>query len=131
VRQAEQRVQVVQFDLGARLLPGFAQRAGFRGFAVLEEPGGQRPVAAARRDRAFAEQHLIVPGDQATGDDTGILIVDGRAVIADEAFPGIAFRYSDHYRLAAVAAVLHAESILVHPARLYRCAGPRWSVATG
>src|SRR5690606_13384259 len=90
-----------------RFLHGFARRALLDRLAVLHEARGRSPIAAARFDRALAQQQLGSGLDDASGDDARILIMNDAARGADVAWPIVAFRHFPLDRMAAVGAELH------------------------
>jgi len=93
---------------GAGLFQGFAHGGLFHGLAVFHEACGQGPVTQARLDGAAAQQHFIAPYRQGAGDDIGVLIVNGRAVITHETQAGVAFGNALGNRFTALAAEIHA-----------------------
>jgi hypothetical protein len=67
---------------GTGFFEGFRAGRVFDGLAVFHKACGQGPVAFARLDGAPAQQHLGAPHGHATGDDIGVLIMNGLAVVA-------------------------------------------------
>src|SRR6266567_4262929 len=108
LRQADDRVQRSDLDLGARLLHGLARGAGQDRLAVLQEPRRERPQSVSRLDRSLAQQDLTVPLRQTADDDLGILIMHRTAVRAHVARQRVAVRDAVlERRGAAVAAEIH------------------------
>ena len=85
VRYIDQGIDAQVRDFGTGFFAGFAAGGLFDGFAVFHKSGWQRPVTLARLDGAPAQQHLSAPGRQATGDNIGVLIMNGLALLADVA----------------------------------------------
>lgn len=96
------RQHLPYFNFRARLFPGFADGAVFSLFEIFEVAGGKVPVAAARLDGAATEQHLILPYTEGAHHQFGIGVVDGIAMLADDAFA--AFGWLEDDRLPAGAA---------------------------
>ena len=79
----DQGVDGQVFNHGTGFFQGLAPGGVFDRFAVLHKACGQRPVAFARLDGAAAQQHLRTPHGHAAGDDIGVLIMNGLAMVAD------------------------------------------------
>ena len=97
-------------DLRACLFIGFPQGALLGGFAQFQKTGRQRPLAQARLDGTAAEQDLIAPDRQATGNDVRILIVHGLATGADCALAAVAIRYAMFHGVTTVTAKIHGQA---------------------
>ena len=84
--------QILQFILCACFLVGLAGCAFCRGFAHFHEAGWQGPLAPARLDVAFAQQHLsavLTPHGHRANDVQGIFIMHSVASRADGPLPGV------------------------------------------
>ena len=109
VRHVQQREQALDLDARARFLQRLARGAFARRFVHFHEARGQGPVAVARFDRAPAEQHLVVPDRHRADDVARILIVDGAAVTAHEAFAVVAGRNAQADLVAADGTEFHGK----------------------
>src|SRR5690348_10714971 len=117
LRQADHGVELPHLHPRARLLGGFAGRAGDDRLAVLEKARGQRPQAVARIDRPPAQEHPALPIRQTADDDLRILIVDRAAARAYPPRKRVALRNPLLERGgAAVAAEFHGP-----PGGLMKC----------
>src|SRR5262249_13637975 len=86
----------LDLDLGARLLPGLAQRTVGRGLVQLEVAGRQGPEAPARIDVAPAQQDAVLPAADRADDDFRILVLDESAIAAHQPLAVVAFRHAAH-----------------------------------
>ena len=75
------------FDTGIGLFQTLADRTLNGGFTVFQKTRRQGPVAAPGSDGAFAQQDALTVYGHAAGDNAGILVMYGFAVIADVAVP--------------------------------------------
>ncbi len=71
----------------------------------------RRPEAAARLDRAAAEENLALPFGHAADDDLRVAVVDGAAGIANMARAVVVVRNSDCDRLSALTAEFHSLAV--------------------
>ena len=92
VRSIDEGIDSQVFNVGAGFFEGLASGSLFNGLAVFHETCGQGPVPLARLDGASAQQHLSAPGGQAPGNNIGVLIMNGLAVVADITQARIALR---------------------------------------
>src|SRR5262245_25451548 len=105
VKDGEQRA-----DLDGRfgLFDGLACSSLHQGFVVLHEARRDRPEAAARFDRATADENPAFPFRYAAGHELRILVMDGSATVTDKAWQVITGRNLETDALPAVAAEVHA-----------------------
>lgn len=114
MRQVDRQVQALHRHTRAGLLEGLAHSALPGALAIFHETGRDRPQAATRFDCAPAQQDPVFPAGDTTGDDLGVVIVDGVAGIADMALTVVARRDPDAYRLATMAAIFHFHAGIIN-----------------
>ena len=84
VRHIDQRIDAQVAHTGAGFLGRLANGRLLDGLTVFHEAGGQGPIAPARLDGTTAQQDLGAPGRDTTGDDVGVLVVNGVTAVADK-----------------------------------------------
>src|SRR5689334_2462275 len=107
VRHIDQRIDAQVAYPGASFFGGLANGGLFDGLTVFHETGGQGPITEPWLDGATAQQYLRTPGRHATGDDIGVLVMNGVTAVADKTQARIAFGNALGHRVAALTAKFH------------------------
>lgn len=105
--QIKHRIKFWVDDFSFGLLPCFTKSAFFNRFAIFHETCRQRPKAFAWTDGPFTQQDFILMLNKTAGNDSGILVVNGVALITNKAKPIVALGYSMRNGGAAVTTEFH------------------------
>jgi len=107
VQHVHHRKERSDGDFRERLFERFTRRGLLQRLAVLQEARGNGPVAAARLDRAAAQQDAAVMLGDAPHHDSWIQIMDRAARLAHVTGQGIAVGDAQPDRSAALVTELH------------------------